>query len=733
MRVEAALVESYVVGVDTGGTFTDAVVIDRDGTVVTGKAPTTPGDLWVGFFDAIAAAADKMGLGLEGVLRRTAVVNHGTTTGINALVTGATAKVVLVTTAGHADAIRIMNDRGRSQGASLAELLDYSASSMPKPILPREQVIEVHERVDSLGDVVVALRDEELSRVAAAVGECGPEAIAICLLWSFSNNAHELELRDYLSVRYPGLPISCSHEVAPRNGVYPRAVTTIMNASLIPLMGSYVQEVAQRAKDFGFGGEVMFVQNDGGLIPAAEAKRFPILMTRSGPVAGVVGTGVVSQRVGDGNVLVADMGGTTFDIGLIADGRPDHRDEDIVERHLTHARVVNVESIGAGGGSIAWVDDHTGLLRVGPRSAGARPGPICYRRGGNEVTVTDADLVLGVLNPRRPLPGGTPLDYDAAFAGVRALGERLGLDPVQCAAGVVEIVDSYMEDHIRRMIIQRGQDPRELSLWAYGGAVGAHAGLFSRQLNVKRVVFPFGDAASVWSALGCTLLRRRREFHASVFLPHPWDLKAIASWLERLDRLSVDYAQRTEMSPGSYRLSRSANMKYGLQVHEVEVTLPDIDRHLDDDAQEAPEIDVVLPEGPVSAQWAAEVALTFEREYERQFGAGTGFSGADITMTALRVAVESTGEGIAATRQVSAGDRGDDAISDGTRSVFWREIGTWVDTPVLAGAKLIPGTRIEGPALIEYSHTTLVARPDQHLTMEPNGNLILGLGQMSVR
>jgi N-methylhydantoinase A len=703
MDNDLMLDQSFAIGVDIGGTFTDAIVVDGDGMVVTGKAPTTPADLSDGFFDSVAAAAAELGLSLEVLLQQANVLNHGTTTGINALVTGQTAKVALVTTKGHRDAIQIMNDRRRSLGASVEELIDWSISSVVEPIIPSEQVIEIEERVDSLGEALIAIREDELARVAAAIEDVDAEAVAICLLWSFANTAHELEVRQYLSERLPDLPASCSHEVAPRLGIYPRAVTTIMNAALTPLMSAYVERIASRAASLGFQGAVMFVQNDGGLIPESEAKRFPEITLRSGPVAGVVGTAVMSEKFEDLNVLVGDMGGTTFDVGVVWNGKADHREEDVVERHQVHSRVVNVESIGAGGGSIAWADEHSGTLRVGPRSAGARPGPICYGRGGTEVTVTDADVVLGILNSDRPLSGGVKLDRSAALDGVTKLGERLGLDPIECASGIVEIVDSHMEDLIRRVTVQRGHDPRDLSLWAYGGASGAHAGLFSQQLHVKRVVFPMGDTASVWSALGCVLLRQRREFATSVFLLAPWDLSVIIDRLDRLERQAREYAAGAGMDEGAYRLVRTASMKYGLQIHEVEVE---------------------LPERQVDEVWASALAESFEFAYEEQFGAGTGFSGAAITVTALRVVIESE-EDLADLPDPSSVAADDDGIADDTREVYWRELGDWIPTTLLAGARLAPLRRVKGPVVVEYPHTTLVARPGQSLWAEPNGNVVL--------
>jgi len=317
--------------------------------------------------------------------------------------------------------------------------------------------------------------------------------------------------------------------------------------------------------------------------------------------------------------------------------------------------------------------------------------------------VTDADLVLGILNPDRPLPGGLKLDHGAALEGVRALGVGLGLDPPECAAGIVEVVDSHMEDLVRRVTVQRGQDPRDLSLWAYGGASGAHAALFSRQLNVKRVVFPLGDTASVWSALGCVLLAPRREFHSSVLLLAPWDLSVIVEWLDRLERQAQEYAQRAGVEEGTFRFVRSANLKYGLQVNEVEVA---------------------LPEGPIDDEWAGTVSAEFERRYERHFGEGTGYSGAGVTMTALRVVLEST-EGPPPAHPTAFVGHDAEAIPDGVRPVYWRELGGWFETPIVSGARLEPRKPVAGPVVVEYPHTTVVGRPGQTLWLEPNGNVVL--------
>ena len=689
----------FVAGVDIGGTFTDCAILGADGRVVTGKAPTTPSDLSVGFFDAVADAAQRLSMTLDALVAQTSRISHGTTTGLNALVTGHAADVALITTAGHRDAIRIMNDRGRALGATMAEMLDWSISTSPDPILPRELTVEVHERVNCRGEVVAPLLDEELARVASVVDRCGVQSVAICCLWSFANRDHEVRIRDALLAAHPEWHVSCSHEVAPRIGLYARAVTTVMNAKVAPSMAEYIDRVVGRARDLGFLGEVLFVQNDGGLVPATEAARFPVSTLKSGPVAGVMGASIVGRQFDQPDVIVADMGGTTFDVGLIRNGEPDRVDESVVQRQLVHMHAVDVESIGAGGGSIAWVDERTGSLRVGPRSAGARPGPICYGHGGTEVTVTDADLVLGILNPDRPLAGNLKLDRDLALDGLSRLGDRLGLDPFRCAAGVVEVVDSLMEDLIRRITVQRGQDPRDFSLWLYGGASGAHVGLFSRQLNVPRIVLPLGGSASVWSALGCTLLQQRREFSTSVYVTSPWDLDLVTSALEELESRARSYAAATGIRDHTIR--RSANLKYGFQVHEIEVE---------------------IAATHVGASWADELVYSFERAYVDRFGAGTGFSGAAVTLTGLRVVLESHQDDPPA---VSASNADDTAAAAPTRRVFWGELDTWIDTPILTGDLLVPGRVVNGPVILEYPGTTMVARPGQALWLDTHGNVVL--------
>ena len=695
----------YCIGVDIGGTFTDAVIVAPDGTISAGKASSTPHDFSIGFFRAIAAGAESLGLGERDLLAATTKIAHGTTIGINALVTGTVCTAALFATKGHGDAIRTMAGQGRMLGASIEELLDYQSSSKPPPVVPRQQVFEITERVDHRGAVVVAISDEDLHRAIDQFDSMGIEAVAISFLWSFVNPAHEQLAARIVSGRCPSMFVSCSHEVAPRIGEYGRATATTMNAQLGPLMVQYIDRLTDGARERGYAGEVLFGQVEGGLVPAAIAKQFPIMTVQSGPVAGVVGSALAGAQMDFRNIVVADMGGTTLDVATIEDSRVSYREESELVRQLVYVRKVDVESIGAGGGSIAWINPTNNRLRVGPQSAGATPGPICYGRGGTDVTVTDADLVLGILNPDRPLADGLALDIDAARRGIAVLGERLGLDELECAAGIVEIIDTRMEDLIRRATVQRGHDPRSFVLWGFGGASGAHAGLFGRGIGVREVVFPLNNTASVWSAYGLALLAQTRTFQANVFLRSPFDLDELSATLTELESRALAYARDHAM--GEIELLRRADMKYPLQVYEVETE---------------------LPAGAVDGAFSAALLGAFHRTYDARFGPGSGYTEAGAMISAVRVTVR----GVEPVLPIAKAEYPAAAATvDHERPVYWRELSARIATPVYWGPQLAPWMRLRGPTIVEYPHTTIAVRPGQALHLDDFGNIVLTLEDQS--
>lgn len=694
----------YRVSVDIGGTFTDCTVIATDGSVTIGKAPSTPADFSRGFIDAVDAAAQTLGLGLGELLSQTVRMSHGTTVGINAVISRGGSRVGLISTAGHADALRILNNTGRTNGQPVERILDYASSSLPERFVGRHDVAEVAERIDAFGEVIVPLDRAGLAAAAERLLEQGVETLAVTYLWSHVNPVHELETRAFLDARYPDVYASYGHELAQRIGEYPRAATAVLNSYIGPLMRDYVSRLLAGLTDRGYTGRLLFAQCDGGLIDASEVIERPVMTLESGPVGGVVACTKAGEEVGHANIIAADMGGTTFDVSVISEGRLPIRDGVVVEQHDLFLRMVDVESVGAGGGSLAWIDPQSGALRVGPQSAGADPGPVCYGRGGTEPTVTDADLVLGLLNPDNFLGGRMRLDVDAARSAIEALGGRLGLTLVECAAGIQEVADSLMEDKIRSMTVARGHDPRDFVLYAFGGGGAVHAGLFSRGLGIRRVIVPVGDLASVWSAYGVGLEGYGRSYEHPAFLHAPFELDEVAAAFAILEGRARADAATSGVDWEELRTVRTADVKYALQVYDVEAEVPD---------------------GALTDASMATISENFERAYARRFGEGVGYPEGGIDLTALRLGVEPRASLRA--RAFFDGSETAQAAPGGEREVYWPEHRSSSATPVYGGADLPAGARIDGPALIDYADTTVVVRPDLVLEVQPGGNLIIEL------
>ncbi|MCU1454157.1 MAG: hydantoinase/oxoprolinase family protein [Acidimicrobiales bacterium] len=694
----------FRIGVDIGGTFTDCAIVDGDGTVTVGKAPTTPTDPSIGFFNSITVAAEKLGLDLRSALGRTDRLAHGTTVGTNAIVARQGAKVGLITTMGHGDTLRIMDNGGRSNGVSIEKILHYPSSDLPEPFVARAMVREVPERVDADGDVVVALSDEAIREAVEQLVAQGAEAFAVCYLWSFMNNAHELRTRELIEELAPGTSVSLSHEIAPKVGEYPRMATTVLSAYIAPLMERYVATIEERAAANGYLGPVFFMQGNGGLATGEMVGRMPISTVQSGPVAGVIGSADMAAALQAEGVITTDMGGTTLDVSVIANGRPLAREDTIVEQHTLFLDLIDVRSVGAGGGSVAWIDESSGVLRVGPRSAGAVPGPVCYGNGGEEVTVTDADLVLGFIDPERFLGGRMRLRDDLARAAVAKLGDRLGMSVEECAAGINKVIDSKMGDLIRTMTVQRGLDPRKFSLYAFGGGGGLHGAMYAKDLGLQEVVVPSAETAAVWSALGVAVGDFSQTFHRPVYMTEPFDVASLQRTIEVLEAQAERYKAEIEAHVESVTFTRSASCKYGMQVYEVGAQLGD--GTLDDEAVRA-------------------MIASFEANYARQFGADAGYREAGVVLTGLSVTVEGK---VATVPRSSDGAESSAPAGDAerpSRPVYWMEFGSFAETPVWNGELLTPGNELTGPSIVEYPDTTVLVRPNWHLRVDAFGNLRL--------
>ncbi len=685
---------SYSIGTDIGGTFTDCAVTDAEGRIVTGKAPSTPGNFSEGFFGAVSSAAAKMGLGLDELLGQAHSLVHATTAATNAMVQRTGADVGLLTTKGHAEAILVMRGGGRSKGLDIDQLLDLPGTLKPDPIVPRSRISEVSERIDCKGEVVVALDDDDVRRAVQELLEAGARTIAIGFLWSHVNATHEQRAREIVEEMAPGMYVSSSHEVAPRMGEYYRLVATVMNAYVGPLMTDYVGDIANRALESGYERPVLFAQCTGGMAPLEEVQRRPLFTLDSGPVSGVVASNFIGTEFGYENIITADMGGTTFDVAVIADNTPRRRESTNINRYEMYIPMLDVESIGAGGGSIAWIDPASGTMKVGPHSAGADPGPICYGKGGTAPTVTDADAVLGITDPGRFLAGSDEATLRAAHEAVGNLGKQIGLSAEETAAGISEIVDQMMAEKIRRMTVYRGHDPRDFVVFAFGGASPAHAGAFSRELGVKAVIVPIGNIASVLSAMGTVSGDVAHIFDRPVRAMAPFDVAELEVELARLEERGRNQLADEGFGPAEIGFRRTLSMKYGAQVFDVEVPF-----------EEGDDCDVLV--------------ARFEAMYEQRFGRDSGFAPAGIE--AIRVRVEALGR-LARPRlnEVVAGDAAA-AGPVGERDVYWRELSARVPTPIHDRV----GAEIAGPAVIELPDTTIAVRPGQKIAADAHGNLVL--------
>jgi N-methylhydantoinase A len=696
---------SYIVGVDIGGTFTDCAVFDSDkGSFTTAKASTSPVNPADGLFAAVETAAIDLGLTLRDFLSRTSILVNGTTVGTNAIVTKRGSKVGLLATKGHGEAILLMRGGGRTKGLSVDELLYVPGTSKPDPLIPRDHIEEVTERVDCRGEVVVRLDENGAEQAIRRLLAKGVETLAICLLWSFVNPEHELALKRLAKKIAPDLFVSCSCEVAPSLGEYPRTVATVFNAYIGPLMNRYVAEIADRARGAGYQSDVLFAQCVGGCAPSAEAAATPLLTIDSGPVSGVLASSILGPTMGYPNIITTDMGGTTFDVGIVYQGAALTRNETTLGQFEMALPMIDVVSIGAGGGSIASIDPASGAMKVGPRSAGAEPGPICYGKGGTEPTVTDANVVLGIIDPDYFLGGKLKLDVAAAREGIARLAGGLGLSLEKTAAGICRIVDSRMAGEIRRMTLFKGYDPREFSVFAFGGGGPTHAGMYARELGVKQVVVPLRNAAAVWSALGAFAGGVVHVYERNEYLREPIDSGLIARAFRELEEKAVSQLTREGFDRSRMLFERTIGMKYGAQVSHLEVP---------------------VPSGSLADREMDKLLIDFEAIYAQRYGKEAGYREAGIEVLRQKLRAVGLLPRIELA-ELPKGSHGDPKRAvKGTRRVYWWEIDEFAQTPIYDADRLTVGDQVAGPAILELPHTTVPVRPRQTAIIDKFGNLVL--------
>ena len=698
--------DTYIVGVDIGGTFTDCVAVSGDGAMTLGKASSTPQNFARGVLDAVRDAARNLGMADErGLLSATRLFYHACTIGDNTLITRTGARTGLIATSGFGDTILMMRG-GVVAGLPESEAHHMAALTKPEPLVPKRLIAEVNERIDFEGDVLVDLDEPAAEEAVRKLVDDGVESVAVSLLWSVANDRHERMIGELLRQRYPGLFVTLSSETAPFQGEYERTATTVFNAYIGPRIGSYLNDLREILRDRGLRREPLIMQAYGGVLGVDDSVRRAVGTIESGPAAGVAACRFMGRLSGIDNVVAADMGGTTFKVGIIRDAVIERDYQPIFLRYRLLSPKIWVESIGAGGGSIAWIDRGTGLLKVGPHGAGASPGPVCYNRGGTEPTVTDASLVLGYLNPEYFLGGQIALDADAARRAVKEkVAEPLGMSVTEAASAIHRIVNAQMSDLIRNATIQRGHDPRQDTMFAFGGACPLHAGRFAAELGIEQVVVPV--TASVHGAVGLVSSDVVYEEGASdrSLVPVPAD-RVNASFAPVLSRVRRSL-EDAGFDGGDVTLARSVDMRYRYQVHEINVPIPPGD--------------ALLTEGDLDALYAR-----FDELYEAAYGRGSAYRAAGKEIVTLRV----TGSGALpkpALRPLASGGE-ISAARKGARNAYFQELGDFVSTAVYDVARMRPGMVIAEPGIIETPITTVLINPGDQAVMDEFGNIRITVG-----
>ena len=685
-----------MISVDTGGTFTDTILVEKDGRRTIGKASTTPDNPSKGVLNSIANAAENAGESLEPVLSSADALFHGTTLTTNTVLERTGSDVGLITTRGHGDAIHIGRAKSRWNGLTNDEVKSYAKLSKPDPIVPKWRIRELDERVDYKGSEIVELNEDQVREAIDDLAE-DVDTLAVSLLWSFQNDAHEKRIEQLASDVAPETLVFLSSSISPKLGEYERTATTVVNAYTAPVLDQYVERLVGELAEQGLDAPVYLMQSTGGVIPHDRASNRAVATIDSGPTGGVTGSQFLGTELDHDNIICTDVGGTSFDVGLVIGGNLQTTPQTNIQKYSLYQPAVDVESIGSGGGSVAWIDDG-GALRVGPKSAGADPGPACYGRGGDRPTVTDADVLLGYIEPEYFLGGRETLDRGAARDAMEEhVAAPLDMTVEEAATGVFEIVNASMADLLRKTTIERGHDPRDFVLLAYGGAGPLHAPFYSEVLGVEEVIIPFGNTASVFSAYGIATSDVTYVEEFSEPMVEPLDPERLNDVFERIEsRIS----EEEQLDLSEAEISREIELRYQGQSNQLDIGVPP-------HALGASDIDQLLRD--------------FQTTYEALYGSGATYAEADVEVVSQRVIskLETTSP---TTETVNESER---QSRIGSREVYWPSEDGFVDTPTHDGNALGRGDRIDGPSVIHFDDTTVPVRPSQYAEIDNIGNIYL--------
>lgn len=703
--------------IDVGGTFTDCVLF-FDGQFLQLKVPTTPYNLSVGFRTGIDGLAQRLGVSTNELLSRLEVVRYSTTVALNALIQRTGPKLGVITTAGNEHMLVVgRSSRSWMAGKHSREIRNLARIARPAPLVDLDVVVGVNERIDYKGSVIRPLDADDLRAKVHYLVDRGVQGIVVALFWSHVNPVHENQIRDVIEEIYPdvhlgSMPIYLSSEVEPRWHEYPRVNATLLNAYLKGALRDDLMTIAYDLRDNGYTKPLEIVNNSGG---SAKTSRTCALDTYgAGPVAGLHGSARLAQACGLSDVITTDMGGTSFDFGLILDGAVRSFSEGaVVDKWMTERSMVEVASIGAGGGSIAWLNEIMGSrIEVGPQSAASNPGPACYEMGGREPTVTDADVVLGYLNPDRFLGGRMPLNAELATRAIhRHIGKPLGLDVVEAASAIRQTIDAKMGDALGKEIMLRGLDPAAFAMFAFGGAGPLHGPDYARRVNAGMPCYSF-LYSSVFCALGgaTTDLAHLYQRSAHITLYDPVAdrlLDEVARFNAVIDALVVE-AERDIRSEGfasnDIVYSLQVDFRYGAQYYLTRVTTPMLRLDSETDVK----------------------ALTeaCRNEYVRRYSEISVFeeAGIDVENFYLTATVDLPKPQLP---QIESGPADPSLARSGMRDVYWPQRAGFTKTPVFVAHQLRAGNVIEGPAVVEADDTTMIVPPEYTLRVNAVGGCIV--------
>lgn len=707
----------FSINVDIGGTFTDFFSAQEGGEVKITKTPTTNYDLSVGFMKGVKELSRMFGLGLNDFLQQTDAVRYCTTLGTNALIERTGPKLGLITTAGFEDTIFLGRGRSWADGGSGKENKDLARIEKPKPLIYPDMVVGVHERIDSFGRVICPPKSEEVLEKLQVLVDRGAMGFVVCLLWSFANPMHERMIKEIIEEEYPedylgSMPVTLSSEVSPKSGEYTRFITAIVNAYIHGVMAEELNKLGNELRDGGYKRPLILVHNTGGMKKASRTRA--VLTHNAGPVAGLHGALTLGQVYGLENIIFTDMGGTSFDIGVITDGRLRTYDFiPVIDRWRTNIPAIEVKSIGAGGGSIAWVNKLMGnSLEVGPQSAGSMPGPACYDQGGDEPTVTDADLVLGYINPDNYLGGDMLLDPDLSHAVIeKKIAKPLGIDVTEAAVRIRRIVDARMGQEVFNEVALKGHDPRDFVLFACGGAGPTHACGFAPYLEVKKVMV--APQSPVFGAFGASTMNIQQVWEKSKTMKiFQWanqsyseDIGGFNSLVNELMDLAIRDMRLEGFREDQINFQLELDMRYGMQYNLTKIISPHLHSKTSQDFKD------------ICDKFTEQYSALYSPEATFPQG-GINVECFYLTAVVARPRLEMKPAKVESSEPPKAARRE-------SRQAYWESLGRGKETPVFAFAALKPGTTLTGPVLIEARDTTYVVGPEWRFSLDSYNNGIL--------